>query len=131
LRRLAGEAGRRSAAGEREQSVEALAVEQLIVPRNNTVFARVMPGLLGRAMATDRYHMRAYEARRRALATDASLKADLELIAQEWLALAEEVEWLERNYGPLVSQQADASPPSKTIIQQQRQIQPKDEDKID
>ena len=75
--------------------------------------------------------MRAYEARRRALATDASLKADLELIAQEWLALAEEVEWLERNYGPLVSQQADASPPSKTIIQQQRQIQPKDEDKID
>ena len=38
--------------------------------------------------------MRAYEARRRgALATDFSLKADLELIAQEWLALAEEVEW--------------------------------------
>jgi hypothetical protein len=45
--------------------------------------------------------MRAYEARRRrTLATDPSLKADLELIAQEWLALAEEVEWLERNYGP-------------------------------
>jgi hypothetical protein len=40
--------------------------------------------------------MRAYEARRRrTLATDPSLKADLELIAQEWLALAEEVEWLE------------------------------------
>jgi hypothetical protein len=41
-------------------------------------------------MATDRYHMRAYEARRRrTLATDPSLKADLELIAQEWVALAE------------------------------------------
>ena len=56
-------------------------------PRNNIVFARVTPGLLGRPMATDRYHMRAYEARRRgALATDSCLKADLELIAQEWLA---------------------------------------------
>ena len=74
--------------------------------------------------------MRAYEARRRALATDASLKADLELIAQEWLALAEEVQWLERNYGPLVSQQADGSK-SETIVQQQQQIQPKDENKID
>src|SRR5262249_44423936 len=43
--------------------------------------------LLGRPMATDRYHMRAYEARRRgALATDSSLKADLELIARKWLA---------------------------------------------
>jgi hypothetical protein len=82
-------------------------------------------------MATDRYHMRAYEARRRALATDASLKADLELIAQEWLALAEEVEWLERNSGPLVSQQVDGSLQSETIVQQQQQIQPKDEDKTD
>ena len=46
-----------------------------------------MPSLLGRPMATDRYHMRAYEARRRgALATDSSFKANLELIAQEWLA---------------------------------------------
>ena len=70
-------------------------------------------------------------ARRRALATDASLKADLELIAQEWLALAEEVEWLERNYGPLVSQQADGSLQSETIVQQQQQIQHKDEDKTD
>jgi hypothetical protein len=91
-----------------------------------------MPGLFGRPMATDRYYMRAYEARRRgALATNSSLKADLELIAQEWLALAEEVEWLERNYGPLVSQQADASLQSETIVQQQQQIQPKDEDKAD
>ena len=49
---MAGEVGRRSAAADREQSVEDLAVEQLIVPRNNTVFARVMPALLGRAMAT-------------------------------------------------------------------------------
>ena len=81
-------------------------------------------------MATDRYHMRAYEARRRALATDASLKADLELIAQEWLALAEEVEWLERNYGPLVSPQT-ASLQSETVVQQQQQSQPKDEDKKD
>jgi hypothetical protein len=99
-------------------------------PRNNTVFARVTPDLLGRPMATDRYHMRAYEARRRrALATDPSLKADLELIAQEWLALAEEVEWLERNYGPLVSQQA-ASLQSEAV-QQQQQIQPKEQDKKD
>ena len=43
--------------------------------------------LLGRPMATDRYHMRAYEARRcGALATDSSLKADSELTAQKWLA---------------------------------------------
>jgi hypothetical protein len=100
-------------------------------PRNNTVFARVTPDLLGRPMATDRYHMRAYEARRRrTLATDPSLKADLELIAQEWVALAEEVEWLERNYGPLVSPQA-ASRQSETVVQQQQQSQPKDEDKKD
>jgi hypothetical protein len=100
-------------------------------PRNNTAFARVTPGLLGRPMATDRYHMRAYEARRRGvLATDPSLKADLELIAQEWLALAEEVEWLERNYGPLVSQQA-AYLQSETVAQQQQQIQSKGEDKQD
>jgi hypothetical protein len=82
-------------------------------------------------MATDRYHMRAYEARRRrTLATDPSLKADLELIAQEWVALAEEVEWLERNYGPLVSPQA-ASHQSEIVVQQQQQSQPKDEDKKD
>ena len=82
-------------------------------------------------MATDRYHMRAYEARRRrTLATDPSLKADLELIAQEWVALAEEVEWLERNYGPLVSPQA-VSHQSETVVQQQQQSQPKDEDKKD
>jgi hypothetical protein len=75
--------------------------------------------------------MRAYEARRRrTLATDPSLKADLELIAQEWLALAEEVEWLERNYGPLVSPQT-ASLQSETVVQQQQQSQPKDEDKKD
>jgi hypothetical protein len=100
-------------------------------PRNNTVFARVTPDLLGRPMATDRYHMRAYEARRRrTLASDPSLKADLELIAQEWVALAEEVEWLERKYGPLVSPQA-ASHQSETVVQQQQQSQPKDEDKKD
>jgi hypothetical protein len=75
--------------------------------------------------------MRAYEARRRrTLASDPSLKADLELIAQEWVALAEEVEWLERKYGPLVSPQA-ASHQSETVVQQQQQSQPKDEDKKD
>ena len=127
---MAGEVGRRSAAGEREQSAEDLAVEQLIVPREQYRFRQRYARSIEASNGTDRYHMRAYKARRRALATDASLKADLELIAQEWLALAEEVEWLERNYGPLVSQQADGSK-SETIVQQQQQIQPKDENKID
>jgi hypothetical protein len=76
-------------------------------------------------MAADQYRRRAFEAQRRAAqASDPAVTADLELLAREWLALAEELEWLERRCGPLVV--ADVvSPRSESVVQQQHQAQPK------
>src|SRR5262249_39382826 len=79
-------------------------------------------------MAIDRHQARAHEARRRAvLPTDPCLRTELELLAREWAALAEELEWLERSYGPIASAQA-ASLRSEPVLQQQQQVQPKTDD---
>jgi hypothetical protein len=55
-------------------------------------------------MTADEYRRQAFEAQRQgACAANASFKASFEQIAQHWLALAEQTEWLERRYGPPVS----------------------------
>ena len=89
---------------------------------------RVAIDQLGRRMATERYQVRAHEAGRRAVLTsDPYLKAELELLAREWAALAEELEWLERSYGPIASAQAASLRP-EPVLQQQQQVQPKTDD---
>jgi hypothetical protein len=63
-------------------------------------------------MAADQYRRRAFEAQRRAAqASDPTVMSDLQLLAREWLALAEELEWLERRYGPLVVAEAALAKP--------------------
>jgi hypothetical protein len=88
---------------------------------------------VGRPMTPDRCRQRAFEAQRRAtLATDPIAKADFRQLAQEWLALAEQTEWLEQRYGPEVYAdflRSRSEPVVQQQEQQQQQIQPKDNDR--
>ena len=69
---------------------------------------------------------RAFEAQRRAAtAADAFVKAEFDRLAQQWLALAEQAEWLEQRYGSAVSAELRQAGP--LVVQQQQQIQPKNE----
>jgi len=69
----------------------------------------------------DRHRRRAIEARQRAgSASDPALKAGFEEIAQNWDALAEEVEWLEQ-----VAVVPSAAEVLAKPMQQQQQIHPK------
>jgi hypothetical protein len=77
-------------------------------------------------MAVDEYRRRGFEAQRQAArATDRLAKTDFEQLAQEWFALAERAEWLERSYGPLLMP-GTGQTASPVVQQQQQQIQPKD-----
>jgi len=68
----------------------------------------------------------AFEAQRRAAAAaDAFVKAEFDRLAQQWLALAEQAEWLEQRYGSAVSAELHQAGP--LVVQQQQQIQPKNE----
>jgi hypothetical protein len=74
-------------------------------------------------MTADEYRRRGFEAQRQAArATDRLAKADFELLAQEWLALAERTEWLEQRYSLMCS---DSSHAESSVVQQQ--IQSEDE----
>ena len=79
------------------------------------------------SMTADEYRL-AFEAQNRAArATDPVMKAGFDRIAQHWLALAEQVEWLDQRYGsPAV--QADQLGSDAGIVLQQQQVQPKKED---
>jgi hypothetical protein len=44
-------------------------------------------------------------------ATDAVVKGAFAEIASHWFALAEQVEWLERTYGPIVAAASGSPPP--------------------
>jgi hypothetical protein len=77
-------------------------------------------------MAVDEYRRRGFEAQRQAArATDRLAKADFEQLAQEWLALAERAEWLERIHRPVLP--PDSGRTASSVVQQQQQIQPKSE----
>jgi hypothetical protein len=82
---------------------------------------------LGCSMAADEYRRRAFEARQRgAQASDSSIKASWERVADEWLALAGQVELFGRRYG-----NPDPAIPSDAVVQQQQQqqqLQPSKED---
>jgi len=68
----------------------------------------------------------AFEAQRRAAAAaDAFVKVEFDRLAQQWLALAEQAEWLEQRYGSAVSAELHQAGP--LVVQQQQQIQPKNE----
>ena len=72
----------------------------------------------------------AFEAQQRAAAAaDAFVKAEFDRLAQQWLALADQAEWLEQRYGSAVSGELrQAKPQAEPLVaQQQQQIQPKDE----
>jgi hypothetical protein len=76
-------------------------------------------------MTVDEYRRRGFEAQRQAArATDRLARADFEQLAQEWFALAERAQWLERRYGPVLLSNSGQTPSS--VVQQQQQIQPKD-----
>jgi hypothetical protein len=63
-------------------------------------------------------------------ATDPILKAGFERVAQHWLALAEQVEWMDRRYGASAAVvQASETRASETRDVQQQQVQPKAEGK--
>jgi hypothetical protein len=56
---------------------------------------------------TDHYRRRAIHARQRAAQTiDPSLKADFEDAAENWTALAEQVEWAERKYSRVATKES-------------------------
>jgi hypothetical protein len=81
-------------------------------------------------MTADDYRRQAFEAQRQgASATNALIKAQFEQLGRHWLALAEQAEWLDRRFGALAS--APAREPGAPAMQQQQQIQPKDDDKKD
>jgi hypothetical protein len=70
--------------------------------------ARVIADLSGRGMASDLYRRRAFEAQLRAAqAADAELKEGFALLAQEWFALAEQVDWLERRFASVRQGETD------------------------
>ena len=51
-------------------------------------------------MTADEYRRKGFEAQRQAaLATDPLIKDGWQLLGREWLALAEQIEWIERRYG--------------------------------
>jgi hypothetical protein len=55
------------------------------------------------------------------------VKVGLEQLAQEWLALADQTELLEKRYGPLIaSDLAQARP--QPVFHQQHQVQPQQEE---
>jgi hypothetical protein len=55
-------------------------------------------------MTADEYRRKGFEAQRQAaLATNPLVKDGSQLLGQEWLALAEQVEWIERRYGSAFS----------------------------
>jgi len=69
----------------------------------------------------------AFEAQRQAAAAaDAFVKAEFDRLAQQWMALAEQAEWLEQRYGSAVSTELRQA--GTLVVQQQQQIQPKDEE---
>jgi hypothetical protein len=75
-------------------------------------------------MRIEQFRRRALHARQRAsMATDPNAKAELEQIAEEWLALGEQLEWLEQRYNQL-SSTADLPTPTDSVTQQQQQPQP-------
>jgi hypothetical protein len=55
-------------------------------------------------MTADEYRRKGFEAQRQAaLATDPLIKDGWQLLGREWLALAEQIEWIERRYGSAFS----------------------------
>lgn len=55
-------------------------------------------------MTAEEYRRKALEAQWRASQTsDARIKAEFALVAQHWVCLAEQIEWLERRFGSIVS----------------------------
>jgi hypothetical protein len=88
-------------------------------------------GLSVNFMTSDEYRRHAFDAQNQAAgATDPIMKAGFERVAQCWLALAEQVEWMDRRYGassPAV--QAPETRASETREVQQQQVKPKDEGK--
>jgi hypothetical protein len=79
-------------------------------------------------MTADEYRRQAFEAQRQgASAANAFIKAQFEQLARHWLALAEQVEWLDRRFGSVVS--PVTGEPGSLAMQQQQQVQPKGEDK--
>jgi hypothetical protein len=75
-------------------------------------------------MTVDEYRRRGFEAQRQAAgATNRLAKADFEQLAQEWFALADCADWLERRYGPVLL--PDRGQTASPVVQQQQQIQPK------
>jgi hypothetical protein len=79
-------------------------------------------------MTADEYRRLAFEAQNQAArATDPVMKAGFDRIVQHWLALAEQVEWLDQRYGSPAFQ-ADQPGSDAGIVLQQQQVQPKKED---
>jgi hypothetical protein len=63
---------------------------------------------------SDRYARFGFEAQRRsASAGEASLKEGFALLAQGWLALADQVDWVERRCGQILQQREHDSPSEK------------------
>ena len=55
-------------------------------------------------MTADEYRRKGFEAQRQAgLATDPLIKDGWQRLGQEWLALAEQIEWIERRYATAFS----------------------------
>jgi hypothetical protein len=76
----------------------------------------------GAFMTADEYRRLAFEAQNQAArATDPIMKAGFERVAQHWLALAEQVEWMDRRFG---SGQGKEEAPA---VHQQQNMKPKKE----
>jgi hypothetical protein len=76
-------------------------------------------------MRAELYRRRAFEAQREAAqAPDETIKSRLDLLAQEWLALADQVEWLEQRYGPSIAADFESH-----VVSQQQHVRPEDEKK--
>ena len=74
-------------------------------------------------MIVEEYRLRAIEAQHRsAQVTDPWIRASLTELAEHWSALADQAEWLEDRYGPMVS--AEFFQTRQRPVQQQQQIQP-------
>jgi hypothetical protein len=80
-------------------------------------------------MTPDEYRRRAiYSEQRSAAAADPDVKVSFSELARDWRALADQAEWLEMRYGPIISaeffQIRSKQPPA---VQQQQQEQPKED----
>jgi hypothetical protein len=78
-------------------------------------------------MRADQFRRRAFQARQRASQTDNQhAQSELAQIADEWTALAEQVEWLEQRYHQLAGT-PEVPPPQapqlRAVVQQQQQVQ--------